>query len=330
MDALSYAVPAPDDIVICPYNKSHAIEVKRMPYHLMKCRRQHIGQDFVTCPFNANHEMPKPELRYHVSTCEDRGRIAADLLYEQKKNNSKSQVLKGCTDVPSYEYDFKIPEPTEDWESETLEYPRVGVHPSVWKNPNIIRNTVGLTKSEKKEFHKFLFQASKNGGEMPLEEEPPKPEVVVAERLCAPPSRPPALRQGLARAGVGRGIGIPGGGLDALRKQVRPGTSGADLLIGLARGKQSGGLSAPLPQHLVSSSTASSSTESQDETSGAENGHSVADTKKQQKKLQKKLRQIQALEDKQDRGEELTAAEIEKTSRREEIEKALEVLNLDE
>lgn len=39
---------------------------------------------------------------------------------------------------------------------------------------------------------------------------------------------------------------------------------------------------------------------------------SVADLKKQQKKLHKKLRQIQALEDKQDRGEELSPAEVNK------------------
>lgn len=36
---------------------------------------------------------------------------------EQNKNNNTSQVLKGCTDVPSYEYDFELPEPTEDWDS---------------------------------------------------------------------------------------------------------------------------------------------------------------------------------------------------------------------
>lgn len=60
-------------------------------------------------------------------------------------------------------------------------------------------------------------------GELPLEEEPPKPEVVVAERLRAPQSRPPTLQRGLALAGVGRGVAMPGGGLDALPKHVRPG-----------------------------------------------------------------------------------------------------------
>lgn len=28
----------PEDLLLCPYNDTHMIRAKRMPYHLMKCR----------------------------------------------------------------------------------------------------------------------------------------------------------------------------------------------------------------------------------------------------------------------------------------------------
>ncbi|ESO94331.1 hypothetical protein LOTGIDRAFT_118829 [Lottia gigantea] len=67
-----YDIDDPEREIECPYDKAHMVRKKRMQYHLIKCRRNHVTKDFVTCPFNATHEMPRPELRHHMLTCRDR------------------------------------------------------------------------------------------------------------------------------------------------------------------------------------------------------------------------------------------------------------------
>ena len=53
----------PEELIECPYNKSHMIRAKRMPYHLMKCRQvgyRHVSSHLTRCQ----------QVGYrHVSSC---------------------------------------------------------------------------------------------------------------------------------------------------------------------------------------------------------------------------------------------------------------------
>ena len=75
-------------------NKLHMVARKRMPYHIMKCRKNFGQRDYATCPFNARHVVPKVEFQDHISRCEDRGRV------------------KGNTNT------FTVAESTECWDDE--------------------------------------------------------------------------------------------------------------------------------------------------------------------------------------------------------------------
>lgn len=58
-----------DDAVLCPYDPQHVVPYARMPYHLMKCKKNYRGPELDTCPFNATHLVKKGTLDEHYKTC---------------------------------------------------------------------------------------------------------------------------------------------------------------------------------------------------------------------------------------------------------------------
>jgi len=42
----------PDDLVLCPYEETHIVTVRRFPYHLMKERKNYPRNEMKQCPFN--------------------------------------------------------------------------------------------------------------------------------------------------------------------------------------------------------------------------------------------------------------------------------------
>ncbi|XP_022345177.2 uncharacterized protein LOC111137785 [Crassostrea virginica] len=141
-----YKVLDPEQEIPCPYNKCEMIRAKRMPYHLMKCRRNHPCSEYASCPLNATHEVPKPELRYHIENCPDKPRIEQDLAYETLKS-SGSSLFQGSTALP--EYQKIIINSEEDWEIDIPLLPRIGVDPSFFAKLEGI-HIDGLTRAEKK------------------------------------------------------------------------------------------------------------------------------------------------------------------------------------
>ncbi|KAM3872104.1 uncharacterized protein gtsf1 [Diretmus argenteus] len=63
----------PNKLLQCPYDKSHQIRACRFPYHLIKCKKNHLelANQLRTCPYNARHLIPKAELARHIATCVD-------------------------------------------------------------------------------------------------------------------------------------------------------------------------------------------------------------------------------------------------------------------
>ncbi|XP_061470557.1 gametocyte-specific factor 1-like [Rhineura floridana] len=103
----------PERLVQCPYDKNHQIRACRLPYHLVKCRKnnQKIAKELVTCPYNARHRVPKQELKFHTATCENK--VSPEILEvaANPKNKIKQVIAWQC------------PLPEEDWEADADKSP---------------------------------------------------------------------------------------------------------------------------------------------------------------------------------------------------------------
>nr|XP_020475146.1 gametocyte-specific factor 1-like isoform X2 [Monopterus albus] len=119
----------PDKLSQCPFDKSHQIRACRLPYHLIKCRKNHpkLAIELKTCPYNACHLVPKHELKNHVAACEDRVSVDKD----DEGSVPRQQQVPVSTWV--------MPNMTEDWDQEA----DVNAAPFVWG-----RNTLLTPKLE--------------------------------------------------------------------------------------------------------------------------------------------------------------------------------------
>ncbi|XP_062578274.1 protein D7-like [Saccostrea cucullata] len=141
-----YRVYDPEQEIPCPYNKCEMIRAKRMPYHLIRCRRNHPCSEYASCPLNATHVVPKPELRYHLENCPDKPRLEQDISFEAQKREGGT-LFTGCTKLPTYsQIDLKI---EDDWDKEIPLLPRIGVDPNIFAKMEGIQ-LQGLTTAEKK------------------------------------------------------------------------------------------------------------------------------------------------------------------------------------
>ncbi|XP_050404485.2 uncharacterized protein LOC126820502 [Patella vulgata] len=223
-----YKILDPEDTVECPYDKSHMVRVRRMQYHLLKCRKNFAStKDYKTCPYNATHDIPRPEFRFHMSTCPDRSVVEKTIRYEAAKGTEGIARLKGNTDVPAYiSYEVVA---TEDWDTEIPAEPRMGVNPEFFLTQTR-RSLSGMTPLEKRQFHsslapdvKDLKSQQQKGQYRPVGMQPVKEkenkvrlpkeksqaEVLYAAQQTRIPQQPSTVFQySLAMAGVGRGRGV--------------------------------------------------------------------------------------------------------------------------
>ncbi|XP_019642140.1 PREDICTED: uncharacterized protein LOC109483542 isoform X1 [Branchiostoma belcheri] len=108
----------PNELIICPYDKVHLVRASRMPYHLMKCRRNYTSNDMRTCPFNARHVVTIGEHRHHILNCPDRKVLEDHASHAQSMDDGEEgSYFKGCTAVPAYN-SWEAPPAEEDWEGE--------------------------------------------------------------------------------------------------------------------------------------------------------------------------------------------------------------------
>ncbi|KAI8501227.1 factor 1 [Branchiostoma belcheri] len=140
----------PNELIICPYDKVHLVRASRMPYHLMKCRRNYTSNDMRTCPFNARHVVTIGEHRHHILNCPDRKVLEDHASHAQSMDDGEEgSYFKGCTAVPAYN-SWEAPPAEEDWEGET-----VATFEGV-QLPIETPNNLGMTPAQKKNYKRKL------------------------------------------------------------------------------------------------------------------------------------------------------------------------------
>uniref|UniRef100_A0A670IVC8 CHHC U11-48K-type domain-containing protein n=1 Tax=Podarcis muralis TaxID=64176 RepID=A0A670IVC8_PODMU len=104
---------APVKVLFC---RNHQIRACRLPYHLVKCRKnnQKIARELATCPYNARHRVPKQELKLHIATCENK--VSPEVLEVTSSRGDPKNRIKEVTA-------WQCPPPEEDWEADAAECP---------------------------------------------------------------------------------------------------------------------------------------------------------------------------------------------------------------
>uniref|UniRef100_A0A1A9UI58 Odorant receptor n=1 Tax=Glossina austeni TaxID=7395 RepID=A0A1A9UI58_GLOAU len=132
-----YAPQNEDDMVACPYNKSHMMLRKRLAKHLVKCRVSYPNVELQKCPFNNAHLVPDAEFLNHINICPDR-----KLITQYK-----------CVAVPKLEDrpQHKPVEADENWDNIEVE----DYDPKKYlENTRVLRQPEGTCSSARKEFVK--------------------------------------------------------------------------------------------------------------------------------------------------------------------------------
>lgn len=92
------------DIVLCPFDSNHKLRRHRMPYHLLKCKKNF--PDKIQCPHNHLFYCDKNEMAKHVETC------PFNIL---QTNETQTRQDRACSLTHNYDLDnYKINEPYWD------------------------------------------------------------------------------------------------------------------------------------------------------------------------------------------------------------------------
>ncbi|XP_037812947.1 uncharacterized protein LOC119604433 [Lucilia sericata] len=127
-----------DDMVECPYNKTHRMLRKRLQSHLLKCRLSYPDVELRKCPFNITHLIPEPEFTHHATNCPDR-----KLITQYKYDAPEPKEEEGPKHSPI--------ECDEDWDDTDVN----DYNPKLYlETAKIIRKPDGANPSERKLFIK--------------------------------------------------------------------------------------------------------------------------------------------------------------------------------
>uniref|UniRef100_A0A0B6ZKG0 CHHC U11-48K-type domain-containing protein n=1 Tax=Arion vulgaris TaxID=1028688 RepID=A0A0B6ZKG0_9EUPU len=109
-----------DALIECPYDKAHMITPNRMPYHLIKCRKNFPTMDLAVCPFDASHEVLKAELKYHMMNCPNKVLLERECSFEALLGAlTDTPIKKGYTELPRYVNSQRVNfDEQENWDTD--------------------------------------------------------------------------------------------------------------------------------------------------------------------------------------------------------------------
>ncbi|XP_022225791.2 gametocyte-specific factor 1 homolog [Drosophila obscura] len=171
-----------NDLIFCPFDKSHIILRSRMAVHLIRCARNNTDSKKVSCPFNGTHLIDANEIKNHVENCPNRSTFENFLKMDKKpdvaSNHGCGKIrcpfnamhkytthemkthVKECPNRSPYiphaaiDQAFKYKsKSSENWDDE----PPVGTYDpkASWAEKFVIGNPQGKTPSEKRAFREL-------------------------------------------------------------------------------------------------------------------------------------------------------------------------------
>lgn len=99
------------DMVMCPLDSNHKLRRHRLPYHLLKCKKNHPGK--IQCPYGHYFYCDEHEMANHLQTCPHKPKMV--LAEEMLPETIQTQHTRNDNLIHNYDVDnYKIDEPYWD------------------------------------------------------------------------------------------------------------------------------------------------------------------------------------------------------------------------
>jgi len=99
------------DLVECPLDTNHKLRRHRLPYHLIKCKKNF--PDKIRCPYGHYYYVDKQEMANHLLTCLHKPRVTR--AEEMQPHMMQNRYVKNENVVHNYDIDnYTIDEPYWD------------------------------------------------------------------------------------------------------------------------------------------------------------------------------------------------------------------------
>uniref|UniRef100_A0A1B6F5S8 CHHC U11-48K-type domain-containing protein n=1 Tax=Cuerna arida TaxID=1464854 RepID=A0A1B6F5S8_9HEMI len=121
--------PVGDYFVTCSFDPNHVILRSKMPYHIIKCIKQHPNHNKIQCPYDSTEYIDPEEFRNHLVTCESKKSIFSDTF----ETASLKATGNTCNIEQTPYFHAYAPKPDEEWgipcapRDEVEDEPLVGV-----------------------------------------------------------------------------------------------------------------------------------------------------------------------------------------------------------
>lgn len=99
------------DMVECPLNPDHKLRRHRLPYHLVKCRKNFPSK--VQCPYGHYFFLEQHEMAHHLQICDHKSRTAEAEQTQPHKTNLEH--IRNTNKTYNYDVEnYQIGEPYWD------------------------------------------------------------------------------------------------------------------------------------------------------------------------------------------------------------------------
>ncbi|XP_046667789.1 uncharacterized protein LOC124359245 isoform X2 [Homalodisca vitripennis] len=103
--------PDGDYFVTCSFDPNHILLRSKMPYHIIKCVKQHPGHNKIQCPYDSTEYIDPEEFPNHLVTCESKKSIFSG-TYETAELKASGTT---CNIQPTPYFHESAPKTDEEW-----------------------------------------------------------------------------------------------------------------------------------------------------------------------------------------------------------------------
>lgn len=111
--------PRGDYYVTCSFDPNHVVLYSRMPYHIVKCIKNHPNHGKLQCPFDATEYIDSDKYSEHILICQSK-RSVEDRKYD-RETHMKAGDLCDLKSIPVFSSKLTEQQPSDEWDENNEE-----------------------------------------------------------------------------------------------------------------------------------------------------------------------------------------------------------------